>query len=256
MRPAKPWEANPWVALRVSFHVCIKRNLLTNCDSGAQASDKVPNTARSAVSGAYRPGLPGTVLGASRRLPRFVRQPYKILRVQQTVHEETMERNIRLNWEAITQEARRQRKARGMTQLRLAALAKVSRSTVVRFESNIGDIQLSSALRILSVLDMVEGKQEGNLLLRREGQTLDGPIVVMFAPYMGPGGAMEPRRFRGLQDLAPFLKELKIDPAAQRLAIADLERTETATVPNILLTMAELHEFWPIQFSEKSRGGA
>ena len=72
---------------------------------------------------------------------------------------------------------------------------------------------------------------------------------------MGPGGAMEPKRFRSLQDLTSFLKELKIDPAAQRLAIADLERTETATIPNILLTMAELHELWPIQFSEKSRGG-
>ena len=143
-----------------------------------------------------------------------------------------------------------------MTQLRLAALAKVSRSTVVRFESNIRDIQLSSALRILSVLDMVEGKQEGNLLLRREGQTLDGPIVVMFAPSMGPGGAMEPKRFGSLQDLKLFLKELKIDPVAQRLAIADLERTKTATIANILLTMAELHELWPIQFSEKFGGGA
>jgi len=142
-----------------------------------------------------------------------------------------------------------------MTQLRLAALAKVSRSTVVRFESNIRDIQLSSALRILSVLDMVEGKQEGNLLLRREGQTLDGPIVVMFAPSMGPGGAMEPKRFGSLQDLTLFLEELKIDPVAQRLAIVDLERTNTATIPNILLTMAELHELWPIQFPEKSRGG-
>jgi transcriptional regulator with XRE-family HTH domain len=143
-----------------------------------------------------------------------------------------------------------------MTQLRLAALAKVSRSTVVRFELNSGDIQLSSALRILSVLDMVESKQEGNLLLRREGQTLDGPIVVMFAPTMGTGGAMEPKRFRSLQDLTSFLKELKIDPAAQRLAIADLERTETATIPNILLTMSELRKLWPFQFSEKSRGGA
>ena len=84
---------------------------------------------------------------------------------------------------------------------------------------------------------------------------MDGPIVVMFAPYMGPGGAMEPKRFRSLQDLTSFLKELKVDPAAQRLAIADLERTQTATIPNILLTMAELHELWPIQFSEKSRGG-
>jgi transcriptional regulator with XRE-family HTH domain len=142
-----------------------------------------------------------------------------------------------------------------MTQLHLAALAKVSRSTVVRFELNGGDIQLSSALRILSVLDMVERKQEGNLLLRREGQTLDGPIVVMFAPSMGPGGAMEPKRFGSLQDLTSFLEELKIDPAGQRLAIADLERNQTATIPNIRLTRAELREFWPIQFSEESRGG-
>ena len=43
---------------------------------------------------------------------------------------------------------------------------------MVRFELSSGDIQLSSALRILSVLDMVERKQEGNLLLRREGKTL------------------------------------------------------------------------------------
>jgi transcriptional regulator with XRE-family HTH domain len=163
-----------------------------------------------------------------------------------------MERNIQLNWELITQEARRRRKARGTTQLHLAALAKVSRSTVVRFELNRGDIQLSSALRILSVLDMVERKQEGNLLLRRDGQTLDGPIVVMFAPYMGPEGAMEPKRFDSIQALSSFLKELKIDTTAQRLAFADLERAQTAMIPNVLLTMAELRQHWPIQFSEKS----
>jgi transcriptional regulator with XRE-family HTH domain len=142
-----------------------------------------------------------------------------------------------------------------MTQLRLAVLAKVSRSTVVRFESNSGDIQLSSALRILSVLDMVERKQEGNLLLRREGQTIDGPIVVMFAPYMGPGGFLEQKHFASLQDLTSFLADLKIDPAAQRLALADLERTATATIPNVLLTLTELGDLWPTQFSE-SRGVA
>jgi len=167
-----------------------------------------------------------------------------------------MERNIQINWDLIMLEARRRRKARGMTQLRLAALAKVSRSTVVRFELSSGDIQLSSALRILSVLDMVERKQEGNLLLRREGESLGSPIVVMFAPYMGPGGAMEPKRFGSLPNLTSFLNELKIDPAAQRLAFADLERTGTATIPNILLTLTELREHWPIQFSQKSSGMA
>lgn len=143
-----------------------------------------------------------------------------------------------------------------MTQLRLAALAKVSRSTVVRFELNSGDIQLSSALRILDVLDMVERKQEGNLLLMREGHALDAPTIVMFAPYTGAGSAMEPKRFASLQDLESFLKELKVDPAAQGLAFADLERTKTATIPNIVLAIDELHEYWPVQFAEKSGGVA
>ena len=161
-----------------------------------------------------------------------------------------MERNLQINWELITQEARRRRKQRGMTQLRLAALAKVSRATVVRFELNRGDIQLSSALRILSVLDMVERKLEGNLLLRREGQTVDGPIAAVFAPYLGPGGALEPRRFGTVQELNLFLDKLKIDPAAQRLAMADLERSGTGMIANVLLSMSELRDLWPTQFSQ------
>ena len=162
-----------------------------------------------------------------------------------------MERNIQINWEMITREARRRRKGRGMTQLRLATLAQVSRSTVVRFELSSGDIQLSSALRILSVLDMVERKQEGNLLLKRDGETLDSPIVAMFAPYVGTGGAMESKRFGSVSDLTLFLEELKIDPTTQRVAFADLDRTRTATIPNIQITTTELHDLWQNQFPEK-----
>lgn len=142
-----------------------------------------------------------------------------------------------------------------MTQLRLAALAKVSRSTVVRFEANSGDIQLSSALRILSVVDMVDRKQEGNLLLRREGKSADSPVVAMFAPYTGPGGAMEPKHLGSLRDLKSFLDNLQIDPEVQRRAVADLEgmeTMETAIIPNVRLSMTELQEHWPIQFSKKS----
>jgi transcriptional regulator with XRE-family HTH domain len=139
-----------------------------------------------------------------------------------------------------------------MTQLRLATLAKVSRATVVRFESGKGDIQISSVLRILSVLDMVERKQEGNLLLRREGKIAEGRVVAMFAPHMGPGGAMEPKRLGSLQDLTNFLNKLHIDPEIQRRALADLERAETATIHNVCLSMNELQSHWPVQFSPKS----
>jgi hypothetical protein len=140
-----------------------------------------------------------------------------------------------------------------MTQIRLAALAKVSRSTLGRFESASGDIQLSSVLRILGVLDMLDRKQEGNILLRRESELPDGFIAAMFAPYMGPGGAMEPKRFRSLQDLTSFLDDLGIESGVQRQAIGDLERTGSATIPNVLLSMTELQERWPLQFSKKSR---
>ena len=67
-----------------------------------------------------------------------------------------MERNIRLNWEAIVREALRRRKQRNLTQEHLAALAKVGRSTIVRFENEKADITLSSALKILGVLDMLD----------------------------------------------------------------------------------------------------
>ena len=137
-----------------------------------------------------------------------------------------MERNIRLNWETITQEARRRRKARRITQSRIAALAKVSRSTVVRFESNEDDIQLSSALRILSVLDM-------------------------FAPNMGPGAAMEPRYLANREALKDLLKELQVDPESQRRALADLDRGANTSIPSVLLSMDELQQYWPIQFSSQ-----
>ncbi len=139
-----------------------------------------------------------------------------------------------------------------MTQLRLAALAKVSRSTVVRFESNSGDIQLSSAQRILSVLDMVDRKQEGNLLLRNLDPSAHYPVVAMFHPYMGPGGSMAQKSLGSLDELNAFLDKLEIEPEVQRRAIADLERTKRATIPNVLLSMIELQEHWPEEFSDKS----
>ena len=67
-----------------------------------------------------------------------------------------MERNIRLNWNLLVEEAIRRRKERKISQRRLAAIAEVSQPTVSRFEQRKDDIQLSSAIKILSVLGLVE----------------------------------------------------------------------------------------------------
>lgn len=157
-----------------------------------------------------------------------------------------MERDIRLDWEAITAEARRRREARGLTQMHLAALAKVSRSTLSRFENNSGDVQLSSVLRILSVLDMVDRKQEGTLLLRRHD---NGTFSASFAPNLGAGGAMEAKVFPDLQALAQGLHEMDVSEEAQSRALRDLELSGTVRIFGTSLSTSELQKCWPVQFA-------
>lgn len=157
-----------------------------------------------------------------------------------------MERNIRLNWEVIVREARKRRKERGLTQQHLAALAKVGRSTLLRFENKKGDVTLSSVLRILGVLDMLDRKQEGSLLLKRSEGGEDR-CVVMFAPSFG-GGAMEPKLFVDQESLDAFLSDLDVPPETRRLTLADLEARGGATIPRVALSQAELQEYWPVQF--------
>jgi transcriptional regulator with XRE-family HTH domain len=65
-----------------------------------------------------------------------------------------MERDFRLNWPLLVEEAVRRRKAMNITQQQLAELAKVSTPTVSRFEQNEKNIQLSTVLGILEVLGM------------------------------------------------------------------------------------------------------
>jgi transcriptional regulator with XRE-family HTH domain len=67
-----------------------------------------------------------------------------------------MERKFRLNWPALVEEAKQRRKAQNLTQQRLAKLAEVSTPTVSRFEGGEKDIQLSSALRLLGVLGLLD----------------------------------------------------------------------------------------------------
>jgi transcriptional regulator with XRE-family HTH domain len=67
-----------------------------------------------------------------------------------------METQFRLNWAVLVEEAKQRRKSLKITQKRLALLAKVSTPTVSRFENEEKDIQLSSALRILTILGLVD----------------------------------------------------------------------------------------------------
>ncbi len=131
-----------------------------------------------------------------------------------------------------------------MTQSHLAALAKVSRSTLSRFENKSGDVQLSSVLRILSVLDMVDRKVEGAVLLRKTG---DGSFSASFAPNFG-GGALEAKPIATREGLLMFLKEIGITDEPRRVALLQLEQEGVASLPQVLLSPDRLSEFWPVQF--------
>lgn len=67
-----------------------------------------------------------------------------------------MERDIRLNWDLLVKEAIKRRKERKISQRRLAAIAEVSSPTISRFEQQKQDIQLSSAVKILDVLGLID----------------------------------------------------------------------------------------------------
>ena len=65
-----------------------------------------------------------------------------------------MERNLRLDWQAIVAEAVRRRREQGLTQEQLAVLAGVSKPTLNRFEQGRAGLRVESALRILRVLGL------------------------------------------------------------------------------------------------------
>jgi len=131
-----------------------------------------------------------------------------------------------------------------MTQSHLAALAKVSRSTLSRFENKSGDVQLSSVLRILSVLDMVDRKLEGALLLRRSN---DGSFTASFAPNFG-GGALEAKSFPDRDALSSFLNEIGISEEAKRQAFLQLDQEQITSIAQVQLSADRLEHYWPIQF--------
>jgi len=67
-----------------------------------------------------------------------------------------MEREFRLNWTILVEEAVRRRRKLNLTQQQLADLAKVSTPTISRFEQAEKNIQLSTVLAVLDVLGMTD----------------------------------------------------------------------------------------------------
>ncbi len=65
-----------------------------------------------------------------------------------------MERNIRLDWEEIVEEAIHRRKQQKLTQKSLAVLAGVSGPTVNSFEQGKTSITVESAFKILRCLGL------------------------------------------------------------------------------------------------------
>lgn len=63
-----------------------------------------------------------------------------------------MERNLRLNWPDLVQEAIKRRKEQRLTQEQFAILAGVSKPTLNHFEQGKTSITLASALKILRAL--------------------------------------------------------------------------------------------------------
>jgi transcriptional regulator with XRE-family HTH domain len=165
-----------------------------------------------------------------------------------------MERNIQIDrqidwqidWAEIVKEARRRRKSQGLTMRRLAAVANVSLPTVLRFEKNQRDIQLSSVLAILNALGLVARKVDGTLLVRGPA---DGPYEARFAPSAGAGGPLEVRKVAARPELEALFEELEIDTGRRRLAFADLVRMQAASITALRLSPGQGRALWPEQFS-------
>ncbi|MFC3052365.1 helix-turn-helix domain-containing protein [Kordiimonas pumila] len=66
-----------------------------------------------------------------------------------------MERDIRLNWHLLVEEAIKRRKEQKISQRRLAAITGISQPTISRFEQKRDDIQLASAFKVLGALGLL-----------------------------------------------------------------------------------------------------
>lgn len=154
-----------------------------------------------------------------------------------------MERNVRLNWEVIVRQARERRKERGLTQQHLAALANVGRSTLNRFENQSGDVTLSSVLRILGVLDMLDRKQQGTLRVKKS-EVLLGGFDVAFTLDFG-GESRKLKTFVSLESLEGFLSSLSVNEEGQTRVLREVQSHGDGVIYGVLVSRAEMEEIWP-----------
>jgi transcriptional regulator with XRE-family HTH domain len=139
-------------------------------------------------------------------------------------------------------QARERRKERGLTQQHLAALANVGRSTLNRFENQSGDVTLSSVLRILGVLDMLDRKQQGRLVVKRS-EAESGGFDVAFTPSFGG----EPRARKALASgelLEKFLSALSVPETDKKRVLSEVESRGSAIFP-ASVSQAKIEETWP-----------
>jgi transcriptional regulator with XRE-family HTH domain len=153
-----------------------------------------------------------------------------------------MEQNVRLNWEVIVRQARERRKERGLTQQHLAALADVGRSTLNRFENQKGDVTLSSVLRILGVLDMLDRKQEGTLRVKAS-ETQSGAFDVTFTPNFG-GDPRAAKTLASREALEEFLLHLGVPEETQKRAIAEADSRGSGSIPRLRVSQTEVEKSW------------
>jgi len=154
-----------------------------------------------------------------------------------------------LDWQEIVDEAHRRRKERKLPMRRLAAQANVSLPTVLRFEKNERDIQLSSVLAILNVLGMVAKRVDGALLVKG---LPEGPYEVRFAPNAGAGGELEARIVANRAALEDLLAAVEASDPATKKVFAGLEQTGVASIPGLQLSKRQIFRFWPEQFSRSA----
>jgi len=149
--------------------------------------------------------------------------------------------DARIDWQEIVSKAKEHRKARKLSQRRLAVVAGVSLPTVVNFEAG-EDVRVSSALAIMKVLEMVAEPVLGGLLVQKTGET--GAIEMRFLPYAGQGSDVPQLQLSSVAELTEQMQQLGLDAETCQRVTVQLREDGAADVPNLRLSATRLGVFY------------